>query len=547
MTKNIDGEAYKEMLLQAAACVEERVEEINALNVFPVPDGDTGTNMSMTLNNAAAELNKLADPTLGRAVEVTANALLRGARGNSGVITSLLFRGMAKVMKDCHSADGTVLAQALTEGSACAYKAVMQPAEGTILTVSRIAGDAAANAARICKDPVPVLGAAVKAARMALQETTNQNPVLKKAGVVDAGAYGYVLILEGMQDAISGTISRLARKLPVPGVNKPLIPEAADFSQFDEEEINFDYCTEFICARETEKDPEVLRQLLPTLGDCVVMVADEEIIKTHVHTNQPDAVLREALTYGQLLSVKVENMVEQHRRSLTRKDKGERPFAPPVTRYGFVVVAAGAGISDLFTELGADQIVEGGQTMNPSTEDILRAVDLTAAEIVFVLPNNKNIIMAGQQAAALSDKQVIVLPSKTIQQGISAMLAFDREQEPEPVRKAMEDAMSRVRSGSVTYAARDSEYDGRTIKRGDFMALVEGRLIAVDASLEAVLVPLAKTLCADKTSFITIFSGEGALDPERVMDIFAAAAGKDAEINLLEGDQPIYSYLISVE
>ncbi|MBQ4577975.1 MAG: DAK2 domain-containing protein, partial [Clostridia bacterium] len=293
MAKMIDGDAYKDMILQAAAAVAERVEEVNALNVFPVPDGDTGTNMSMTLNNAADQLNKLENPTLGRALEVTSSALLRGARGNSGVITSLLFRGIAKGMKDARTADGAVLAEGLKEGAATAYKAVMKPAEGTILTVARIAGDAAVKAAKKTRDPEAVLGAAIKSAKKALDETTNQNPVLKKAGVVDAGAYGYLLILQGMQDALSGTITRLARKIPVPVINPAMTVESADFSSFDEGEINFDYCTEFIAARETDKDPEDLRQFLPTIGDCVVVVEDDEIIKVHVHTNDPHLALGE--------------------------------------------------------------------------------------------------------------------------------------------------------------------------------------------------------------------------------------------------------------
>ena len=551
MAKMIDGEAYKEMILQAAEAVAERVEEVNALNVFPVPDGDTGTNMSMTLNNAADALNKLESPTLGRALEVTSSALLRGARGNSGVITSLLFRGIAKGMKDARTADGATLAEGLREGSATAYKAVMKPAEGTILTVSRIAGDAAVKAAKKTRDPEAVLGAAIKAAKKALEETTNQNPVLKKAGVVDAGAYGYLLILQGMQDALSGTITRLARKIPVPVINPAMPVESADFSAFDEEEINFDYCTEFICARENPKDPDDLRQFLPTIGDCVVVVEDDEIIKVHVHTNEPHLALGEALKYGQLITVKVENMVQQHRQKVAEEAEagmGKREYAAPVTRYGFVSVAAGEGVMNLFRELGADNVVGGGQTMNPSTEDILRAIDLTPAEIVFVLPNNKNIIMAGQQAAALSDKQVVVLPTKTIPQGICAMLSFDHDLEPEENQQNMESAIAAVRSGSVTYAARDSEFDGRHIQEGDHMALSEGKLLSTGKDFFAVVDDLARELCRGECNFITIIYGEGADEEQarQVRDIFSACAG-DAEINVLCGGQPVYSYLVSVE
>ena len=551
MAKMIDGEAYKEMILAAAAAVADRVEEVNALNVFPVPDGDTGTNMSMTLNNAAEQLNKLENPTLGRALEVTSSALLRGARGNSGVITSLLFRGIAKGMKDARTADGAVLAEGLKEGAATAYKAVMKPAEGTILTVARIAGDAAVKAAKKTRDPEAVLGAAIKSAKKALDETVNQNPVLKKAGVVDAGGYGYLLILQGMQDALSGTITRLARKIPVPVINPAVTVDSADFSSFDEGEINFDYCTEFIAARETDKDPEDLRQFLPTIGDCVVVVEDDEIVKVHVHTNEPHLALGEALKYGQLITVKIENMVEQHRKIVSEETEahmGKREYAAPVTRYGFVSVAAGEGVMILFRELGADNVVGGGQTMNPSTEDILRAIDLTPAEIVFVLPNNKNIIMAGQQAAALSDKQVVVLPTKTISQGICAMLSFDHDLDLEDNQQAMEAAVEAVKSGSVTYAARDSEFDGRSIQEGDHMALAEGKLLSTGKDFMTVMADLAKEMCKGECNFITIIYGEGADEQQadQVRELFRKASG-DAEINVLCGGQPVYSYLVSVE
>ena len=551
MAKMIDGEAYKEMILAAAGAVADRMEEVNALNVFPVPDGDTGTNMSMTLNAAADQLNKLENPTLGRALEVTSSALLRGARGNSGVITSLLFRGIAKGMKDARTADGAVLAEGLKEGAATAYKAVMKPAEGTILTVARIAGDAAVKAAKKTRDPEAVLGAAIKSAKKALDETVNQNPVLKKAGVVDAGGYGYLLILQGMQDALSGTITRLARKIPVPVINPAVTVESADFSSFDEGEINFDYCTEFIAARETDKDPDDLRKFLPTIGDCVVVVEDDEIVKVHVHTNEPHLALGEALKYGQLITVKVENMVEQHRQMVaeeTEAHMGKREYAAPVTRYGFVSVAAGEGVMNLFRELGADNVVGGGQTMNPSTEDILRAIDLTPAEIVFVLPNNKNIIMAGQQAAALSDKQVVVLPTQTSPQGICAMLSFDHDLDLEDNQQAMEAAIEAVKSGSVTYAARDSEFDGRSIQEGDHMALTEGKLLSTGKDFMAVMADLAKEMCKGECNFITIIYGEGADEQQadQVRELFQKASG-DAEINVLCGGQPVYSYLISVE
>ena len=549
--KQIDGEAYKNMLLQAAAAVEERKEEINALNVFPVPDGDTGTNMSLTLGAAARELGKLESPTLGRALEVTSAAMLRGARGNSGVITSLLFRGIMNGMKNARIADGAVLAAALAEGAGTAYKAVMKPAEGTILTVARVSAEAAQKAARKNREPESVLGAAIAAGQKALAQTTEQNPVLKKAGVVDAGAYGYVLILQAMQDALSGVVSRLARMIAVPAA-RPSAPVGADFSAFDDEELNFAYCTEFIADRtDKERDPALLRAFLETIGDCVVVVDDDEIVKIHVHTDTPDKALAEGLKYGMLSAIKIENMVEQQRHKVEDakvKGMGKRESVAPERRYGFVSVAAGEGVSAVFRDLGADAMVEGGQTMNPSTEDILRAVDQTPAEVVFVLPNNKNIIMASQQAAALSEKQVVVLPTRSVPEGICAMLGFDPDREPADNEREMTAAAERVKSASVTYAARDSEYDGRAIKQGDYLGLVGGRLEATGPRFDAIIKKLAKALCTKDTGFITLLYGEGADEAQAAMvrDIFQKEA-KNAEINVLCGGQPVYSYIISVE
>lgn len=549
--KQLDGEAYKNMLLQAAAAVEERKEEINSLNVFPVPDGDTGTNMSLTLNAAANELAKLESPTLGRALEVTSAAMLRGARGNSGVITSLLFRGVMNGMKNSRTVDGAVLAAALTEGANTAYKAVMKPAEGTILTVARVAGEAAQKAARKNREPETVLGAAIAAAQKALAQTTEQNPVLKKAGVVDAGAYGYVIILQGMQDALSGVVSRIARMIPIP-TPRNAVPAGADFSVFDNEEINFAYCTEFIAAREDkQRDPALLRTYLEGIGDCVVVVDDDEIVKVHVHTDTPDKALAEGLKYGMLSAIKIENMVEQHQRKVEDakvKGMGKRESAPPERRYGFVSVAAGEGVAAVFRDLGVDAMVEGGQTMNPSTEDILRAVDQTPAEVVFVLPNNKNIIMASQQAAGLSEKQVVVLPTKSVPQGVCAMLSFDPDREIADNEREMTAAAARVKSASVTYAARDSEFDGKSIKQGDFLGLIDGKLAATGPKFDAVIKKLARDLCGKDTGFITLLYGEGAdeAQAQQVREIFQKEA-KNAEINVLCGGQPVYSYIISVE
>ncbi len=548
MVKIIDGETFKNMMLAAAAAIEEK-QEINELNVFPVPDGDTGTNMSMTLNAAAAELAKFDKPTLGKAVETASSALLRGARGNSGVITSLLFRGFGKRLKELTSATAQEFAEALAEGVNTAYKAVMKPAEGTILTVSRAAAERAAKAAEESDEADEVLAAAVAAAKEALEKTVEQNPVLKKAGVVDAGGYGWALILENMHASLTGDkpksfFSFLAPKQPKTAV------AAADFSQFDEGEINFAYCTEFIAAREDQKKSvDKFRRFLESIGDCVVAVEDDEIVKVHVHTDTPDKALAEGLKFGQLLTVKIENMVQQlHRKNSEEKAPANRKITAPERKYGFVAVAAGQGVLSVFQDLGVDSMVEGGQTMNPSTEDILNAIDRTPSEIVYVLPNNKNIIMAAEQAADLSEKLVYVLPTKMITQGVTAMLAFDPDAGPEQNRDAMAAAANQVSTGQITYAARDSDFDGKNIKQGDFMALTEGKLLCNSPKLEEVARRMARDLCSRKSGFITIFYGEGADAQQAVAikEIFAKEA-KNAEITVIEGGQPVYSYIVSVE
>ena len=550
MVKIIDGEAFKNMMIAAAAIIEEKKQEINELNVFPVPDGDTGTNMSLTLSAAAAELMKFEKPTLGKAVDVTSSALLRGARGNSGVITSLLFRGFSKRLKEQSSATAKEFADALLEGVNTAYKAVMKPAEGTILTVSRLAAERAVKVAAEHDGVDAVLAAAVAASKDALEKTVDQNPVLKKAGVVDAGGYGWVLVLEQMHASLTGVKPKQKFSfLP----QKPKAEVAgADFSQFDEGEINFAYCTEFICARQDQKKSvDKFRKFLETIGDCVVAVDDEEIIKVHVHTDTPDKALAEGLKFGQLLTVKIENMVEQLHRNKEEHQpasEGKRQIAAPERKYGFVGVAAGHGIGAVFQDLGIDNLVEGGQTMNPSTQDILNAIDKTPAEIVYVLPNNKNIIMSAQQAGELSQKLVYVLPTKMVTQGIAAMLAFDPEAEAEQNNQAMVAAAGLVATGQITYAARDSDFDGKRIKQGDFMALIEGRLLCNSPKFEDVAKRMARELCDRKSGFVTIFYGEGAdeAQAETVKDFFGKEA-KNAEITVIEGGQPVYSYIVSVE
>ncbi len=553
MAKLIDGEVYKNMLIEGAAAVEAHKEEINDLNVFPVPDGDTGINMALTLGAGARELAKLSSPTLGKALEVTSSALLRGARGNSGVITSLLFRGFSKGMKDLSEADGGNLANALTEGVSAAYKAVLKPAEGTILTVARVSAEAAVKAAKKDRDPEVVLLAAIERAKTALAETVEQNPVLKKAGVVDAGGFGYVILMEGMYAALTG---KARQHTFIPAVKKADNVKSsvamADFSQFDTGEITFAYCTEFIAERtDKTRSPDKLRALLESIGDSVVVVDDEEIIKIHVHTDDPDKALAGGLKYGQLSAIKIENMKEQHERLLQetmQETLGSRTVAPAEKRYGFVAVAAGEGICSIFQDLGVDNMVQGGQTMNPSTEDILNAVDATPAEVVFVLPNNKNIIMAGEQAAGLSEKQVIVLPTKTIPQGFSAMLAFDPDVDATINDSNMKSGLARVKTGQITYAARDSDFDGKNIKQGDYLAMIDGKLTTTNKRFDEAVKKLAKEISDKKTAFITIIYGEGADEDqaEYVRSVFEKEA-KNAEINLVYGGQPVYSYIISVE
>lgn len=551
MAKTIDGELFKNMMIEGAAAVDARKEEINDLNVFPVPDGDTGINMALTLNAAAKELAKMSSPTLGKALDVTASHVLRGARGNSGVITSLLFRGFAKGMRDVSVADGGHFANGLTEGVNAAYKAVLKPAEGTILTVARVSAETAVKTAKKDRDCEVVLLATIESAKEALLETTEQNPVLKKANVVDAGAFGYIILLEGMYAALTG---RVIARTEVPGEVKKVAqsPATVDFSQFDTGEITFSYCTEFIAERKDQKrSVDKLREVLEGIGDSVVVVEDDEIIKVHVHTENPDKALSEGLKYGPLLTVKIENMRAQHEELLKEslaENIGERKVAEPENRYGFVAVAAGDGLSSVFSDLGVDTMVEGGQTMNPSTEDILNAIDSTPSEIVFVLPNNKNIIMASEQAAPLSEKQVVVLPTKTIPQGLCAMLAFDPDVDLVINEKGMKTAISSVHSGQITYAARDSDFEGRKIKEGDYMSLAEGKLVHTSNNFEAVAQRLAKEIADKKSSYITIIHGEGADDErtELVADLFAKAA-KNAEVNVVYGGQPVYSYIISVE
>lgn len=546
--QKINGALYRSMVIEGALAIAEKKEQANELNVFPVPDGDTGTNMSMTMGSAMAEMEKLAEPSLAKAADATASALLRGARGNSGVILSLLFRGMAKKLRETDEADGRTLALALREGVDTAYKAVMKPAEGTILTVSRVA---AQHAVELCQaEPTltaeQVLAAIIEQGHTALEETVHQNPVLEKAGVVDAGGFGFITIFEGMLDALRGIHKERA-------VAAEPTKSTADFAAINDEDITFTYCTEFIASRKDKaRNVARLRSILNEIGDSLVVVEDDDIVKVHVHTDQPNKALEEGLKFGPLLTVKIENMREQHTAKViegTADAPKERVIVPAEKKFGFVAVAAGEGLKTLFTDLGADVVVQGGQTMNPSTDDILHAVDAVPAEIVFVLPNNKNIIMAAEQAVHLSEeKKVIVVPTKTIPQGISAMLAVDPEAEQDSeLALAMLDATKHVRSGQVTYAARASEFDGKKIKQGEYLSLCEGKLCA-NGKETSVIKKLAREMVSDDSAFATIIFGEGVTEEQAAeVENLLHKENKEMEINVIDGGQPVYYYIISVE
>ena len=543
MRQTINGADLRRMIISAAASIEIHKQALNELNVFPVPDGDTGTNMSMTINSAASDLRKEEDPGLYAASKVAAAAMLRGARGNSGVILSLLFRGISKTLKGSEAADGVLWAAALQGGVDAAYKAVMKPAEGTILTVARLAAVKAAEAAQENNYIEFVQEAAVEEAKVALANTINQNPVLKKAGVVDAGGKGWLFALEAMLCALRG------EDVVAPENGEAAeVKEQADFSDFNTEDITFTYCTEFIISRENQNDPEKLRAFLSSIGDSLVLVDDDEIIKVHVHTNDPGRALHEAIEYGSFVTVKVENMRLQH----TEKVMSEKELAPQIAEakkpIGVVSVCAGAGLADVFTNLGADAIISGGQTMNPSTQDILEAVNRVPAETVFVLPNNKNIIMAAQQVDALTPKHVVVIASKTVPQGVTAMLSFDPEGSVEDNTQTMTDALSTVDTMQITYAARDSDFDGHDIHEGDYLAMFGSSLFGTSQDITLLLKSLAEKVRDEGKEYITIYYGSDIKEKsaQKAADLFADIC-PEAEISLINGGQPVYYYLISAE
>ena len=542
MRQTINGADLRRMIISAAASIEIHKQALNELNVFPVPDGDTGTNMSMTINSAAADLRKTEDPGLYEASKVAASAMLRGARGNSGVILSLLFRGISRKLKGAENCDGVLWAQALQEGVDAAYKAVMKPAEGTILTVARLAAAKAWDASQENNFLEYVQEAAIAEAKAALADTVNQNPVLKKAGVVDAGGKGWVLVLEAMLCALRG------EDIAAPEGEPVQVKDSADFSDFKTEDITFSYCTEFIISRENGKDPEELRAFLNGLGDSLVLVDDDEIIKVHVHTNDPGAALHEAVNYGSFVTVKIENMRLQHTEKVMTEQELAPKIAEPEKPLGVVSVCAGDGLKDVFLNLGVDQVISGGQTMNPSTQDILEAVNKVPAETVYVLPNNKNIIMAAQQVDALTPKTVVVIPSKTVPQGVTAMLSFNPEGSVEDNTQALTEALGTVDTMQITYAARNSDFDGYDIHEGDYLALCGSQLFGTSQDVKVLLRSLAEKVRDDGREYITIYYGADVKEKhaQKAADIFADVC-PDADVNLLSGGQPVYYYRISAE
>ena len=555
MTDRISGGAFKQMVAFGAACIAQQKQTINDLNVFPVPDGDTGTNMCLTIQTAVNELRKNQPATVEEAAKITASGLLRGARGNSGVILSLLFRGMSKALKGVAEADGAQLAAAMQEGVATAYGAVMKPAEGTVLTVSRLAAQRALEAAGERNDADYVLEEAIKTGYATLAETTEMNPVLKKAGVVDAGGKGYLIILEGMLRALRGE--------EIPEVEEQA-EEKADFAAIGDEDITFAFDTVFIVRKTTNRPLDGLRAYLGSIGDSLVIGEDDESFKVHVHTDTPGDALNEAQKYGTLELAKIENMRTQAadlaagRKAQSTDDldaieeeleKSACAVAAPEKRYGFLAVCAGEGLAAVFRDLGVDRIVSGGQTMNPSTEAILREIDQTPSEVVFVLPNNKNIIMAAQQCVGLSEKEVVVVPTATVPQGISAMMNVDPEEpDAQVILQAMTDAAANVTTAQITYAARNSDFDGFAINEGDYLALCDGKLMGTDRNLDVLLERLARMASDKGAEFITIYAGEGVSDEDaaRAAALFETVCPQ-AEVSALPGGQPVYYYIVAIE
>ena len=557
----INGDILRNAIISATNNLSNYRKAVDDLNVFPVPDGDTGTNMSMTLSNSARELEKLSGATAGKVASVNASALLRGARGNSGVITSLLFRGFAKGIGEDEFLTPQNITNAFVFGVEAAYKAVMKPTEGTILTVARVASEYAKEALEQGKDELAIFEYAIEGAKVALEETPELLPALKKAGVVDAGGKGFVLILEGMLSVMKDGVMIQSNAVATDD-------ETQEDSSFNaagefETEITFTYCTEFIVKRaeDCEKEPNELRTYLETIGDCVVVVDDDEIIKVHVHTDHPGNAIENGLTFGSLINMKIENMRDQHERAKHEASEAKKKpaksadrtetFVPvqPTKPVGFVSVCAGDGLAELFRDLGVDTIVSGGQTMNPSTDDILKAIEATPAETVFVLPNNKNIIMAAEQTIPISTRKVIVIHTRTIPQGISAMLNFDPDSDDNANAIEMQNSTERIATGQITFAARDADVDGIKIKQGELMAMLGGKITFVDTDLEKTVLKLLKKMVKPSSEFVTVIHGADVTEEQAdsIESQIQEKFGAKTEITFINGGQPIYYYILSVE
>lgn len=550
MILDFTGKLLRDAILSAAGNINNNKKMVDELNVFPVPDGDTGTNMSMTMNNAIPELKRMSDDiTVGEVAQATASALLRGARGNSGVILSLLFRGLSKGLAGKVTANAYDIISAFGIGVDAAYKSVMKPTEGTILTVARVSVEEATKKVADCNDIVEVFAYFIEMAENTLNETPKMLPVLEKAGVVDAGGMGFLVILKGMNAVLNGEAVIESDDAPKAAA---VVTNAA--GSVENADIVFAYCTEYIVYKKKGcKDAMALRAFLESIGDCVVVVDDDDIIKVHVHSNHPGQAIEEGLKFGALTKMKIENMKEQHNNQLKEVEMTKASKLPPVKPekdFGFVTVAAGQGIEDLFKDLGADSIVRGGQTMNPSTEDILEAVLATPAHNVFVLPNNKNIIMAAEQAVKLcDDRKVCVLQSRTIPQGISALMAFDPEADFSTNSVTMTEALDKVGSGQITFAVRDSDFEGHKIKQGEILAMENGKLTLIEKDVTKALVKLTKKLLKSGSSFVTVIYGSDVTDEaaQEAYDTLRAKISEDIDIVLVNGGQPVYYYIISVE
>ncbi len=542
----ISGKLLRDAFISGANNIYNKKQEVDELNVFPVPDGDTGTNMSMTIRNAMAELENTPDgATAGEVSKKAASAMLRGARGNSGVILSLLFRGLSKGLAGKETASTEDLSAALKIGVDAAYKSVMKPTEGTILTVSREAWENTRETAAAGVSGADFIAEYIKEAKKSLEKTPELLPALKKAGVVDAGGMGLIVILEGMYAVLSG-----GNVISAEDEIKPQTPAAAAAA---EQELKYSYDAEFIVEKDSaSRDTAALCAYLETIGGDASVVDDDGIIKVHVHTNHPGKALEEGLKFGALDNVRIENLLRAHKEVIkadVAAQANRRAPAEITKDTGFVAVAAGAGIEALFKDLGADQVVRGGQTMNPSTEDLLEAIEQTPARNIFVLPNNKNIIMAAEQAAKLTDRSICVLQTRTIPQGVSAMMNYDPDGDFKTNRAAMTEAIDRVGSGQITFAVRDSEYDGHKIKQGDILAMDNGKIVFTERSLDKALVKLTKRLTTSASSYITIIYGSDVPDEDAnaAYEHLRSKISSDIEIVLINGGQPVYYYIISVE